>query len=95
MKRLKQYQSVDLSVDGVDFSYRFRIWHNPPHSNVILIRKDSRILPHLRVGVTLKTQYYCPGEAFPEGVRETTIKEIFREEHGRFKGHFWVGLEPL
>jgi hypothetical protein len=95
MKRYDQYQSVEVSVDGVAFSYRFRIRHIPAHSNVIVISKDSRILPHLRVGETVKMKYYFPGEPFPAGDRETTIKGISREEQGRFKGHFLVDLEPL
>ena len=95
MKKLDQYQSVEFSVDGVHVpDRRSRIWHIHPHSNVILIRKDSSIAPHLRVGARLKTKYYFPGGAYPDGDRETTIKEIFREEQGRFKGHFLVDLEP-
>jgi hypothetical protein len=95
MRSLHQHVSVEFSVDDVSVPYRFRIWHIHPHSNVILIRKDSNILPHLQVGARLKMKYYSPGEAFPDGVRETTIKEISREEEGRFKGHCLVDLEPL
>jgi hypothetical protein len=40
-------------------------------------------------------KYYSPGDAYPDGIRETAIKEISREEEGRFKGHFLVDLEPL
>jgi len=95
MKRLDQYQSVEFSVDGVHVPDRHsRIWHIHPDSNVILIRKDSNIAPHLQVGARLKTKYYSPGKAYPDGARETTIKEILREEQGRFKGHFLVDLEP-
>jgi len=93
MKRFDQYQSVEFSVDGVDFSYRFRIWDIPPHSNVIVIRKDSRILPHLRVGDTMSMKYYFRGEPFPAENRETTIRGMSREDQGRFKGHFLVYLE--
>ena len=95
MKRLEQYQSVEFSVDGVDAPYCFKIWHIHPRSNVILVRKDSNILPHLRVGGRLKMKYYSSGQAYPDGVKETTIKEISEEEQGRFKGHFLVDLEPL
>jgi hypothetical protein len=95
MRRLDQQQSVEFSVDGVGVPYRFRIWHIHPHSNVILIRTDSNLLPHLQVGARLKMKYFSPGEAFPDGVRETTIKEITIEEEGRFKGHCLVDLEPL
>jgi hypothetical protein len=95
MKRIDQYQSVELSVDGLDHPYQFKIWKIHSRSNVIVVRKDSNILPHLRVGGRHRMKYYYPGEPSPDGVRETTIKEISREEQGRFKGHFLVGLEPL
>jgi hypothetical protein len=95
MRRFDQQQSVEFSVDDIGVPYRFRIWRIHPHSNVILIRKDSNILPHLQVGARLKMKYYSPGEAFPDGIRETKIKEITREEEGRFKGHCLVDLEPL
>jgi len=95
MKRLDQYQSVEYSVDGVHApGRRSRIWHLHPRSNFILISKDSSIAPHLRVGARLKTKYYFPGGEHLDVDRETTIKEISREEQGRFKGHFLVDLEP-
>jgi hypothetical protein len=94
MKRFDQYQSVEFSVEADGVPYRFRIWHIHPQSNIILIKKDSNILPHLRVGVKLKMKYYSQGEAFPDGTRETTVREISKEENGRFKGHFLVDLEP-
>jgi hypothetical protein len=95
MKRIDHYNSVELSVDGLDYPYHFKIWHIRSRSNVILVRKDSNLLPHLRVGGRLKMKYYYQGEAYADGIRETTIKEISREEQGRFKGHFLVDLEPL
>ncbi len=96
MKSIDQYQSVEFSVDGVHVPMRrSRIWHIHPHSNIILVRKDSNIAPYLRVGARLKTKYYFAGGAHPDGFRETTIKEISTEDQGRFKGHFLVDLEPL
>jgi len=83
-------------MDGVDVRCRrSRIWHIHQRPNVILIGKDSNIVPHLRVGARLKTKYYFPGKRYPAGARETTIKEISREEQGRFKGHYLVDLEPM
>jgi len=92
MKRLEHYQSVEFSVGDVGVPHRFKIWHIDSHSNVILIKKDSKIVPHLQVGTKLEMKYYSPGHALPDGTRETTIKGISEEE--RFKGHFLVNLEP-
>ena len=94
MEGLDQYQSVEFSVDGLDTLYHFKIWHIHPQSNIILVRNDSSILPHLRVGKSLRVKYYSQGKAFPAGIRETIIREISREEQGRFKGHCLVDLEP-
>lgn len=74
--------------------HRFRIWHIDSDSNVILIKKDSNILPHLHVGTTVEMKYYSLGHALPDGTRQTTIKGISEEEKGRFKGHCLVNLEP-
>ena len=94
MKNLDQYHSVEIAVaDSVP--YHFRIWHIDPDSNIILIKENSNILPHLRVGARFNMRYYSPGEVYPEGFRETAIKEISRDEQGRFRGHFLVGLELL
>ena len=95
MKRLDHYKTVEFSVDGVHApGRRSRIWHIHPHSSIILIRKDSNIAPHLRVGAKLKTKYYFPGSAYHDDARETTIQETPAEEQGRFKGHFLIDLEP-
>jgi hypothetical protein len=94
MKRLDQYQSVEFSVGDIGVPHRFRIWHIDSDSSVILIKKNSNILPNLRVGAKLEMKYYSPGAAFPDGTSETKIKEISEEEKGRFKGHCLVNLEP-
>lgn len=94
MRKLDQYQSVEFSVGEIGVPHRFRIWHIDSHSNVILIKKDSRIVPHLHVGAKVEMKYYAPGHALPDGTRETKIKGIYEEEKGRFKGHFLVDLEP-
>jgi hypothetical protein len=53
------------------------------------------IARNTQVGERIKMKYYSSGEAYPDGIGETTIKEISKEEQGRFKGHFLVDLEPL
>jgi hypothetical protein len=93
MKRMDQYRSVEFLVDGADVPYHFRIWHMDPSSNFIVIREDSRILPHLQAGARLKMKYYSPGRDYRMDIRDTAIKDIYRDEQGRFNGHFLVALE--
>ena len=93
MKSLDQYHSVEIPVSD-SVPYHFRIWHIDPDENVILIKENSNILSHLRVGARFNMRYYSSGDVYPAGIRETAIKEISKDD-GRFRGHFVVGLELL
>lgn len=96
MKKRDQYYSVEFSLDPLPVPYQFRIWDIKPKSMLILIREDSAILPLLKVGDRLKMKYYSADSHYPdtEG-KETAITEITKDEKGRFKGHFLVGLDII
>jgi hypothetical protein len=95
MKKIDQYHSVEFSVDNMSVPHQFKIWHVEENSMAILVREDSNILPHLRVGERLNMNYYSVNSVYPDMSIETAIKEINRDEQGRFKGHVLVGLELL
>ena len=90
-----QYYSVELSIDGLDFSYQFKIRNNASTSMCVLIKEDSDILPLLEVGDTLNMKYYSAGSVYPTEYLETAIRHITKNDQGRFKGHYLVGLDIL
>ena len=94
-KQVHQYHSVEFSIDGLEFSYQFRIRNMASMSMCVLVKEDSDILPRLKVGETLNMKYYSTGSVYPPEYLETAIRHITKDDQGRFKGHFLVGLEIL
>ena len=89
------YYSVEMAVEGLDFLYQFRIWNVASTPMCVLVKEDSDILPRLKVGKRLNMKYYSTGSIHPPEYLETAIRHITKNDHGRFKGHYLVGLEIL
>ena len=88
-----EYHSVEFSVKGLPVAYQFRLWNNNSRELCILVRKDSAILPRLKVGDRLKMEYYPADPHRPKEGKETAITEIAKDEQGKYIGHSVVGLE--
>jgi hypothetical protein len=87
-----QFYSVELSVSGAEFLYQFKIWNLSDHGVCVVVRDDSDLLNHLKVGNILEMKY-CPVDLSDATVQlKTEIKHITKQEEGRFKGHTLVGL---
>ncbi len=88
------FHSAELSVDGLDLAYQFKLWilASKPH---LLVKQDSDILPWLNEGDVRAIKYYSTDSSSPPTCLETQISEITKDEQGRFKGHYLVGLEIL
>ena len=88
------FHSAELSVDGLQLAYQFKLWNvaSKPH---LLIKQDSDILPWLNEGDVRAIKYYSSDSSSPPACLETQISEITKDEQGRFKGHYLVGLEIL
>jgi hypothetical protein len=92
-KQVCQYYSVEFSINGLELPYHFKIWNIASTSMCVLVREDSDILPRLNVGDTLNMKYYSTDSVYPSDCLQTAIKHITKNDHGRFKGHYLVGLE--
>ena len=91
----ERYHSVEFSLKELSVHYQFKIWDTESMPMCVLVREDSDILRLLKVGDTLNVQYYSLGSAYPSDSLATAIRHITRNDQGRFKGHFLVGLEIL
>ncbi|MCJ7595117.1 MAG: hypothetical protein MUO52_10150 [Desulfobacterales bacterium] len=87
-----QFQSVEFFIDGVECPHQFRIWKGEPASMFVLVKQNSEILGHLRVGDVMEMKYYTSDSFCPTRTMETEISHITREDEGRFQGHCLVGL---
>jgi len=94
-KEPDSYHSVELSIDGMEFSYQFKLYNIASKSMCVVVKEGSEILPRLRVGDTLNMTYYSKDSPYPARSIATAIRHITKSESGRLKGHYLVGLEII
>ena len=90
-----KYYSVEFSVAGSSLMYVFKIWNLSSRGICILVKNDSKLMTHLKVGDILNMKYYLNESVSPPEYLRTQIKHITKNEQGRFKGHTLVGLMIL
>lgn len=88
----QRFQSVEFFIDGVECPHQFRVWERGSASMFVLVKQNSEILGHLRVGDVMDMKYYTDDSFCPTRTMETEISHITRDDQGRFQGHFIVGL---
>lgn len=89
-----KFYSVEFRIDGFPYHFQFKIWSTPSKDMFILVKESSDIWKRLTVGEISKMKYYCDDLDYPIE-SETKIEYIAKEEHGRFSGHYLVGLKIL
>ncbi len=91
-KIIDEYYSVEFSTTEIDVTHQFKLWNLSPRGICIMAREESSILKHLKVGDILNMRYYKTDLPEPSDYTKTEIRHITREEEGRFKGHYLIGL---
>jgi len=94
-KKPDQYHSAEFSFEGLGVAYQFRIWNTAASSMCVVIKEGSEVLALLKVGEAVQVKYYSPDSLYPSEGLSTVIRHITKNEQGRFKGHYLVGLEIL
>lgn len=59
------------------------------------MKKGSAILEHIQVGDILNMKYYTTDSSKPTEYQKTEIKHITKDDQGRFKGHYLIGISVL
>jgi hypothetical protein len=88
----QQYRSVEFSIEGLEYLHQFPIWNSEPTSMFVLIREDSEVVGRLKVGDVMKMKYYTDDNVCPTKYMDTEIRHITKDDEGRFRGHYLVGL---
>ena len=94
-KVIDEFHSVEFSARHIDVSHHFKIWNLSLRGICVLVKEGASILKHMKVGDILDMKYYKPDSPEPSDYIKTEIRHITREEQGRFKGHYLVGLSLL
>ena len=90
-----RYYSVQFTTQGLDTFYQFKLWNISPKGLCILVKEESEVLRHIEVGDTIEMTYYLADSGGASEILKTQIKHITKNEDGRFKGHYLVGLSIL
>lgn len=92
---VEQYHCVEFQINSVGSFYQFKIWDISNRGICILVKEESAVINHFKVDDIIEMKYY-PTQ--PSGSIEnikTKIRHITKNEQGRFKGHYLVGLSIL
>ncbi len=91
-----QYFSLELLIsDLVPIAYQFKIRDISPSGMGFLVKEDSDLLQHLKLGDVINMKYNPVESSEQPKQLKTEIKHITQDEQGRFKGHYLVGLSIL
>ena len=90
-----QYHCVEFQISSIGSFYQFKIWDISNKGMCILVKETSAVLRHLKVDDVLEMKYYPKQEHASIKGLKTQIRHITKNEHGRFKGHYLVGLSVL
>ena len=92
---IDQYYSVEFSIRECPFTYQFKIWDISPRGICALVKEDSDLLNYLKVGDILNLKYYTTDSSKPIEFLKTEIRHITKDDTGRFKSLYLVGLSIL
>jgi hypothetical protein len=84
--------SVEINLGGSIPIYQFKLWDISANGACILVREDSPILKHIRVGQKLSMKYYSTDKSKPTETFKSEIIHITKTDSGRHKGHYLVGV---
>jgi hypothetical protein len=90
-----RYYSVQFAALGMPSFYQFKLWNISPSGLSIIVKENSVVLRHIKVGDTIEMTYYLTDSQGAHENLKTQIKHITRNVDGRFKGHYLVGLSIL
>ncbi|MBW1932891.1 MAG: hypothetical protein JRI56_07750, partial [Deltaproteobacteria bacterium] len=85
-----QFYSVEFLIEDMGLAYQFKIWDVSSRGMCVMVRPDSDILSHLKVGDVLNMKYYKSDTSTHIEYLKTEIKHITKDETGRFKNHYLV-----
>ena len=94
-KDAEAYYSVEVTLKELSENYQFKLRCMGSSPMCFLVKENSRILRRVKVGDTLRMKYYSSNSGCHAEYLNTQIKDITKNDQGRFKGHCLVGLQIL
>ena len=93
-ENLEKIKSLELKLPDLPI-YVFRVKDTSPNGICFLVKEDSDILNHIKVGQILDMKYYSEDITKPSGVFISEIKHITKADKHPYQSHHLVGLMVL
>ncbi len=90
-----KYFSVQFSLNGMGPTYLFKLRNISYSGLCILVKEDSVVLKHLKVGDILNMKYNPLESSYSTKLLKTRITDISKYPQGRIMGHYHVGLSII
>ncbi|MBW1692928.1 MAG: hypothetical protein JRJ41_01965 [Deltaproteobacteria bacterium] len=89
---LDKYFSVQFSINSMEPTYLFKLRSNSLNGLFILVREDSAVLKHLKMGDIVNMRYNTLESSNSTKSLKTLIRDISKNPQRSFMEHFLVGL---
>lgn len=89
------FYSLEFAIKGLSESYQFKIWNIASTCLWILVKENSDLLTQIKEGDIFDIKCYSTDSADPLQYYRSVIRQITKNEHGRIRGHYLVGMEIL
>ena len=90
----KKYHSVEMKLSTLPI-YLFKLKDISSKGACFLVKEESAILKHLKVGQILNMRYHSEEEKEPTTVIKSKIKHITKIEEKSYKDHYLVGIKIM
>ncbi len=89
---IDRFYSVEFFLNESKLLYQFKVWNGEANVMFALAKEGSIIMNELNVGDIFNMKYYSSDPSCPTTNMTTKISSIEKDNNGRFKGHYVIGL---
>ena len=88
------FNGAEIKLTGIPL-YQFKLKDLSDKGASLLVKVNSDMMTHLEVGQSLEIKVHSDSQADLNGYYEAKIEHITKNEAGRYKGHYSVGMRLL
>ena len=95
LRKADGHLRAEIKISRNDLGYQFKLQEIDDHQGCFFINENSAVLNILDVGTVLDMKYWTAEKIRLVKYVRAQIKNITRQKHEPFKGHYKVGLSIL
>lgn len=95
LRKTDGHLRAEITISRNDLGYQFKLQEIDDHQGCFFVNENSAVLNILDVGTVLDMKYWTAEKIRLVKYVRAQIKNITRQKHEPFKGHYKVGLSIL